>query len=357
MVVGATLHLGDGAASSSRLMVAEARIPSPPASAGGGHQPRAGHPAHAGLHQRVAHTDPLAQLGVERRVQRRRRAPWPAASALSSAPAVAQRPGSSTTRMSSSSSGVGRRVSATSSGTVSVNRWRPRSRRRDPGVVRAQPHGALGRLEVEHAEVRDDPGDVVEASGAGAGRRGPGVADPTDHVDLFHEGAHGVVGHPVAGRVVDRVARRAAHADELHLGLGVRADGRDVLVAGAVDLARHHHHVAPARPHDVEDGAVGHVRLADELGRAGGDGRGPTISAASPSVSDDVGREGALGQPGAEGGDGAERADHDLARVAPDVGAGDDARLGPGHAGSLHAGPSADRSATCARYSSSLTRM
>ena len=328
------------AASSSRVMVAEARMPSPPASRGGGDQAGPGHPAHAGLHQRVAHADPLAQRGVQRRVQRR------SAGAGAGVGAGAQlrtsrsrsEPGSSTTRMSSSSSGVGRRVSATSSGTVSAKPVAATmSSTRDAGVVRAQAHGAVGRLEVEHAEVRDDAADVVEARGAGAGRGGPGVADAADDVDLLHEGAHGVVGHPVAGRVVDRVARRAAHADQLHLGLGVRADGRDVLVARAVDLARHHHHVAPARPHHVEDGAVGHGRLADQLGRAGGDGRRADHQRRLAVGEHDVGREGELGQPGAEGGDGAERAGHDLARLAPGVGAGDDAGLGPGHAGVAHA--------------------
>ena len=159
-----------------------------------------------------------------------------------------------------------------------------------------------------------------------------GVAHAADHVDLLHEGAHGVVGHPVAGGVVDRVARRAPYTDELHLGLGVRPDGRDVLVARAVDLARHHHHVAPARPHDVEDAAVGHVRLTDEVGRAGGDGRRPDHERGLAVGEHDVGREGQLGQPGAECGDGAEGAHHDLTRLAPDLGAGDDAGLGPGDA-------------------------
>ena len=65
-------------------------------------------------------------------------------------------------------------------------------------------------------------------------------------------------------------------------------------------------------------------------------GGAPTISAASPSVSEMSGEKVQLGQPGAEGGDGAERADHHLARLAPDLGAGDDAGFGAGDAGVAH---------------------
>ena len=232
----------------------------------------------------------------------------------------------------------------------------------DAGMVRAQAHGALRRLEVEDAEVGDDAPDVVEARRPGPGRGGPGVADAAHHVDLLHERAHGVVRHPVAGGVVDRVAGRAAHADELHLGPVVGPDGRDVLVAGAVDLARHHHDVAPARPHDVEHAAVGHGGLAHQRRRRGGEGRRADHERGLAVGEDELGGEGQLGQPGPEGGDGAERAGHDLTRPAPGVGAGDDAGLRPGDAGVAHrvappALPHADcRSAMRARYSSSSTR-
>ncbi len=78
-------------------------------------------------------------------------------------------------------------------------------------------HAVVRRLEVEHAEVGDHPADLVETGRRRPGRRRPGVADTGDEVDLIDEGAWRVVGHPVAGRVVDGVAGGATHPDELHL--------------------------------------------------------------------------------------------------------------------------------------------
>ena len=84
-------------------------------------------------------------------------------------------------------------------------------------------------------------------------------------------------------------------------------------------------------------------------------GGAPTMRAASPSVSTMSGEKVRLASRAPERGNGAEGADHDLARVAPDVGAGNDAGLGPGDAGIAglaHCG----RSATLALYSSSSTK-
>ena len=61
--------------------------------------------------------------------------------------------------------------------------------------------------------------------------------------------------------------------------------------------------------------AVGHGRLADQLGRRGGEGRCAHHQGGLAVGQHEVGREGELGQPGTERRDGAERADHDLARL------------------------------------------
>ncbi len=78
--VGAQVHaegaarapadLGDGGGQLVEVHGGRGQNAQPAGLGGGGHQPGARHPAHAGLHQRVADADPLAQLGVQRRVQR-----------------------------------------------------------------------------------------------------------------------------------------------------------------------------------------------------------------------------------------------------------------------------------------------
>ena len=188
---------------------------------------------------------------------------------------------------------------------------------------RGDAHRAVRGGKVEDAEVRHHAAQVVEAAGARAGGCRPVVADPADDVDRGHERARVVVGDPVGGGVVDRVARCPAHPDELGLGLGVVADGGDVLVAELVDLAGHHHDVAPSGPDDGEDRLVGHVGLAHEFGGLGGEG-GDAVDQRRLAVGEDEVRgEGRLGQPGAEGRDRAEGAGHDLAIAAPGLGAGD----------------------------------
>ena len=78
----------------------------------------------------------------------------------------------------------------------------------DAGVHRADPHRVVGRLEVEHAEVRHDAADLVERgprSGPSCG--GAVVADARHARRPARRTPRRVVGHPVARRVVDRVAR------------------------------------------------------------------------------------------------------------------------------------------------------
>ena len=114
-------------------------------------------------------------------------------------------------------------------------------------------------------------------------------------------------GHPVDRRVVDRVARRAAEAEQLRLRrVRVGADGGDVLVAVPVDLGGAHHHVAPAAPHHVEHAPVRVVGLDD-----------PVVGAGARLVVGDehrlavghhqVGLEGGAGQPAADHRDRADR--------------------------------------------------
>ena len=177
--------------------------------------------------------------------------------------------GSRTSRINSSSSAVGQRRGGDRVGNheleagglddvVDVH----------PGCTERMPHGVVGSVEVEDPEVGHHHADVVEARGGRPGRGGAVVADAAHHVDVLDEAARRVGGNPVARGVVEAVARSAPHPDELRLGPGPVADGAEVLVAEAVDLRRHHHDVAPARPHHVEHPPVGHPRLEHELGRA-----------------------------------------------------------------------------------------
>ena len=157
--------------------------------------------------------------------------------------------GSRRSRSSRSSSAVGARVSA----TVAVDREREAGLLhhlvpRHAGMQRDQPHRVIGR-----ARSRRRRGSRPRGGSRGSARRGsergrPVVADARDHVDLRDEGLRAVVRDPVAGRMVDRVARRAAHAEQLRARLLRIADAGDVLVAEAIDLGGAHHHVAPPGP-------------------------------------------------------------------------------------------------------------
>src|SRR5487761_278860 len=92
---------------------------------------------------------------------------------------------------------------------------------------------------------------TVGAVGAEASRAV--VADAADHVDHVDEDPARMAGHPVAGGVIDGVAWRAAHAQELGPGSGPVSDAGDVLVPELVDLRRTHHDVPAAGGHHGED--------------------------------------------------------------------------------------------------------
>ena len=111
-----------------------------------------------------------------------------------------------------SSSSVGARVSGTSSGIDKVEGpvFSTTSSTRDAGVDR-QPDACCGpaRRSRRRRGSSHHAADLVEARGAFSQRRGAVVADARHHVDLLDEDLGAVVRHPVAGRVVDGVARCA----------------------------------------------------------------------------------------------------------------------------------------------------
>src|SRR5580700_963695 len=131
---------------------------------------------------------------------------------------------------------------------------------------RADPHAVVRRREVKHRQVGHDDPQFVEPGLDRPERGRPVVTDAADHVGPLHEDPARVPGHPVADRVVDRVARGAAHAKQLGLRAGVVADTGDVLVAEPVELRGAHHHVPqPGRQHRehvaVGQPALGHAVL------------------------------------------------------------------------------------------------
>ena len=99
--------------------------------------------------------------------------------------------------MMSSSSGLGRRgfADVVADGEVEAG-CRDDVVDAHAGVIRAQPHGAVRRLEIKHAEVGHDASDVVETQGALPGRRGAAVPDPADNIDVLDKGTGAVVRAP-----------------------------------------------------------------------------------------------------------------------------------------------------------------
>jgi hypothetical protein len=139
-----------------------------------------------------------------------------------------------------------------------------------------------------------------------------------------------VIAHEVAGGVTDRVARRPAEAQQLGLGLVPVADGGQVLVAVAVDLAGAHHHVALPVPEQLKHAAVGIPVLDDAVG-VGPSDRGRVGGQGGQPVGDrQVGLEGGPRQAAADQRHVADRVAEDLA-VAPErFGDGDGAVVGAG---------------------------
>ena len=198
-------------------------------------------------------------------------------------------------------------------------------------VHRTQPHRVVGRLEVEHAQVRDDPADLVEPVAGRPDLAHAVVAGARHHVDGLDEAAESVVGHPVAGGVVDEVAGGSPQAEQLRLRPAPVADGGDVLVAVAVDLGGAHHDVAPTRPDDVEDGPVRDVAL-DHPGRVGDADRQRVRGKDRHRVGHHhVGCEGRLREATADDRAGADGVDEDVAVAAETLGDGDDTDVGSVH--------------------------
>ena len=92
------------------------------------------------------------------------------------------------------------------------------------------------------------------------------VAHAGNHIDFFHENPCAVFGDKITGGVIEGVARSPSHAQQLGLGLLVGSDAGKVLIAKLVDLAGHHHHMAPGGPNDiVEEESEGHPSALDRF--------------------------------------------------------------------------------------------
>ena len=268
-------------------------------------EPRARDPAHAGLHDR--HVD--AEQVADRRAEASRIRDFLLAQAVRvddlADPAqlvVGRAAAYSGTSPSIASS---KPVAATTSSTVTPG-CTERSRIRWSGVSKSQ-----------HAEVRDDAHDLVEAARARAELGGAVVADAAHDVDRGHEHARRVARDPVRRLVVDRVAGRAAHAEQLRASAArAIADEREVLVAVLVDLARRpsSRGGGPTTPRRTSCG-TGSSPTTTFSGASTPTGRMFSTSSASPSVITSCGRERRLGQPAADHRQRADRVGEDLAVV------------------------------------------
>ena len=194
-------------------------------------------------------------------------------------------------------------------------------------MQRHRTHLMVGPIEVEDAEIGHHPVDVDEAV-----RRIVRIhlvpADAGDHVDRVAEHPLGVVADPVARRVIDGVARCAAHTEHLPGRVLQRSERRQVLVAVAVNLVGAHDDMAPAPGQRLEHAAERHPAL-DRADDADGGCVGQQSGLAVGQQ--DVGREGQPRQPGPDRDHCRHRADHDLASVAKQFGACDGAHFGTGH--------------------------
>ena len=192
----------------------------------------------------------------------------------------------------------------------------------------AQPHGVVGRLEVEDGEVRDDHADFVKARRARPRRSRTVVTDTRDTVDAFDEDARRVLRHPVARRVVHRVAGGTAHAEQLRLRPFPRTDAGDVLVPEPVDLRGTHHHVPLSRPGNREEMAEREPSLDQLRGiRRGADGKGRAQQLRVAVGVQEVGLERHRREPHRDRRDRPDRAGEQLAVAAPCLRARDDAHF------------------------------
>ncbi len=129
-----------------------------------------------------------------------------------------------------------------------------------------------------------------------------------------------LVRDPVARDMGDRVARGAAHAEQLGRRFRVGADAGEVLVAEAVDLARGHDDVAVAVPEVVEDRAEGEPGFDDRGFGGARDGARVVDDGADAVGHQKIGLEGQLREPRADGRGRAEAARQDLAVAAKRLG-------------------------------------
>ena len=127
---------------------------------------------------------------------------------------------------------------------------------------------------------------------------------------------------PITHRVVDGIARCAPQAEQLGLGLAPIADGCEVLIAPHVDLAGAHDDVTLARPHDVEDGAIGRIALDDLLARRHSDRNRVGHQRGDRVGHHQVGFERGARQTSADDRHGADRVAQDLAVAAKGFGHG-----------------------------------
>ena len=197
----------------------------------------------------------------------------------------------------------------------------------DAGVQRHRAHRVVGAAEVEDAEVRHHPVDVDEPV-----RRVIGIdfvpTDPGHDVDVVAEDALGVVAHPIAGGMVDRVAGRTPHAEHLPARVLKGSERRQVLVAVPVDLVCAHHHVSAAPRQRLEDATERHPAFDRSCGAERGRiGEEPGLAVGEQ----DVGGERQACQSRADRHHVGHRADHDLTRVAEQLGTRDGTDLCAGY--------------------------
>src|SRR5699024_769510 len=115
---------------------------------------------------------------------------------------------------------------------------------RDPRMYRYQPHRVVWSGEIQHPEIGDHLMDIVETLCCGTGFTCTVVTDTGNHIDLLDEYSFAVFGHPVTGPIVHGVEGSTTYPEQLFRRFIVITDGRNVLVAVAVDLISTHHHMS-----------------------------------------------------------------------------------------------------------------
>ena len=184
--------------------------------------------------RRATQPMPVCTIGHVDAERDRRAACAGSASRVRALPARRGRCGSITSRISAAR----RRSAAASRARRRRSRARSRSRRRRrrrsrPGCTERSRIAVVGRLEVEHAEVRDDAHELVEARRARAELGGAVVADAAHDVDRrARTPASSGSGSSTTCVSLIVLPGRAAHAEQLRAsGFACDADEREVLVA------------------------------------------------------------------------------------------------------------------------------